>query len=263
MSNVTGPPRDVAAIPEGYAIVPHSVARNTALSVQARLLFVLIDGHIGKRKGFTIPQSTLAAEMNMTVRNVRRYVRELEQAGIITTTRTKNVAVSRVVNPSRKDTDVRSKRTQMSGRNRSNNLELTTAAQPTANPKPTALPSPVVVAEYLNEIHKATRVRIGTNTTVRTYLAAIVEQGITPADAGAIAAAYVAAHTDIRNPFGFVAGFVLPAIAAGERPERKPSMPTAPLMYMQRLAKEPCRHEDPLGEQACPLCRHDKAGAMA
>jgi AraC-like DNA-binding protein len=263
-SNVAPASVDVATIPTGYAIAPNTVMRDASLSTDARLLYVLVDSRLGKKRTQKIRLATLAADLGKSERTVRRIITELEQAGLIRTHRTGMALIFGRDNPSRRrDTRVHSDRTPVSTPKRSKSLELSTTAGQVSNPETPPQIHCDSAAEYLTEIRKATRVRLTDNATVRTHIAEIAGRGTSPIEAATMTAAYLAAHREkVHNPGGFIVTCILPAIAAGELAEQTPAV-NRPLTYLERVAAEPCRHGDPLGEQGCALCRHAKQGATA
>lgn len=233
MSKVTDTPHHGEVIPRGYSIVPHDVARDPSLSPIARLLYVLIDGHVGNKDGFQIKQETLAKELGVSVRTVRRYLKELEQAGWIHTRHTWRTALTRVENPAReapKRTPVSApKRTPVSASYRSNlERNKTTTARPTIKTEHTVQSAPVV-AEYLQMIKERTGVTIGLNSTVHKHITAIAGQGITPETSALEIDAYLSTHkATITNPAGFIVSVILPALAAGETEWNATKTPRAP-----------------------------------
>jgi hypothetical protein len=89
------------SIPSGFAQVPHTVARDTRLSVGARLLYVVLDGRAGRRGTCQVGQIVLAADLGVTDRTVRDLVAELVAAGLLDATRTRGTTIYRVHNMAR------------------------------------------------------------------------------------------------------------------------------------------------------------------
>ena len=266
-SNVAPDPHGRPDIPTGYAIVPHSVARDASLSAQARLLFVIIDGHCGSKSTQKLRLATLASELGASVSTVRRYLRELEDAGLVRTYRTGRALIVGRDNPARKRaTGERSDASPVNTRKRSNKRELTTTSRPSENVTPPASPVTVAAGEYLKEINHATGALIQPNQTVTAHLGAIAEQGRSPAELATLVAAELAANRGhVRNPGGFIVGIILPSIAAGAsltEPEPMTYLPPSPLdLHLAEQAA--CHHGTPGGASKCGLCRHATVGTAA
>ena len=71
-------------IPNGWAQVPHSVARDSTLSPQARLLWVILEGRQGQHTHARVSLKVLAADMGASKSSVKRWLIELTQAGLLT-----------------------------------------------------------------------------------------------------------------------------------------------------------------------------------
>jgi len=71
-------------IPNGWAQVPHSVARDSTLSPPARLLWVILEGRQGQHTHARVSLKVLAADMGASKSSVKRWLIELTQAGLLT-----------------------------------------------------------------------------------------------------------------------------------------------------------------------------------
>jgi hypothetical protein len=71
-------------IPNGWAKVPHSVARDSTLTMQARLLWVILEGRQGQHTHARVSLKVLAADMGASKSSVKRWLIELTQAGLLT-----------------------------------------------------------------------------------------------------------------------------------------------------------------------------------
>jgi DNA-binding transcriptional regulator PaaX len=74
-----------------FTIIFDDIAKDTRLTIQARLLYVILVSYRRKtanRKSFVFPgQERLAAELGLNTRSVRTYLSELEASGLIVITR--------------------------------------------------------------------------------------------------------------------------------------------------------------------------------
>ena len=75
-------------IPNGWAQVPHSVARDSTLSPPARLLWVILEGRQGQHTHARVGLKVLAADMGANSRSVKRWLVELTAAGLLSVKRT-------------------------------------------------------------------------------------------------------------------------------------------------------------------------------
>jgi hypothetical protein len=75
-------------IPDGWAQVPHSVARDSTVSPAARLLWVILEGRQGQRAHARVGLRVLAADMGADSRSVKRWLVELTAAGLLSIKRT-------------------------------------------------------------------------------------------------------------------------------------------------------------------------------
>lgn len=266
MPTVTHPADDATEIrPVGYAIVPSAVLRDPSLSRDARLLYAVLDGRAGTKGSVRVLLDTLAADLAASPASVRRYLAELKSAGLITTKVTGRSLAITVANGSRSVdkrprslTRDRSECSPVSALQSNNKREVTTSRAESEKPVPTI---PATAGDdggtrtYLAAVESATGHRLRPTTAVREHLASIRQQGVTPADLGTLTAAYLAAHgSNVESPAGWLAGFVLPAIADGQRPERRPAS-SSPTMYADVPTDRPCDHGEPRGESYCALCR--------
>lgn len=99
--------RRKARIPSGYAQLPHAIARDPRLTRSARLLWAVLRGRQqSNKRGIRVKQSTLAEDLGVTERTVRRLVAELVSAGLLTVIQTGRSASYVVHNVSRASTQM-------------------------------------------------------------------------------------------------------------------------------------------------------------
>lgn len=87
-----------------FAMPPHEVMRDPTLSVDAKVIWTLLDGHAGENYSTRVRQQTLAQEMGLgpsSLRRVKRAVAELVERGLLLVERTGRSNVYQVLNPSR------------------------------------------------------------------------------------------------------------------------------------------------------------------
>lgn len=87
--------------PDGWAKVPHSIARDNTISAQAFRLWVVLDGRQGQRSQARVGQTALASDLGVTTRTVKRLVAELVTAGYLAVKQTSRTAIYVVHNPAR------------------------------------------------------------------------------------------------------------------------------------------------------------------
>lgn len=92
------PHRDTRA---PFAMTPHEVARDPSLTLAARVLYTVLDGHAGEEYVTRVRQDTLARELGESLRTVQRALAELVSAGLLLVERTGRSNVYQVLNPSR------------------------------------------------------------------------------------------------------------------------------------------------------------------
>lgn len=232
------PPKNVP----GYAIAPNAVLRNDRLSRDARLLYVLLDGHAGKSGRVRVGDAVLAAELNASERSLYRWLAELQAADLITRKGTGRSAITLVHNGVR--TSSASARTDRAGTaeltpvaalQRSNSREVNNNnAGPVSAPVNDApAPTPATPAQplqpYLDAVRTAAAApSIAMNRKVKGELQKIASRGVRPEELGVEVAAWLAVReTDVVRVPGFTVGVILPAIAAGyEVPSAEPLLPT-------------------------------------
>jgi hypothetical protein len=101
-------------VPDGWAKVPHSIARDRTLSAQAFRLWVIFDGRQGQRPNARVGQKVLADDLGVSTRTIKRLVSELVEAGHLTVKQTSRTAIYVVHNPAR-DREQMSPREAMKG----------------------------------------------------------------------------------------------------------------------------------------------------
>lgn len=259
----------------GFSIAPSQVIRDATLSRDARLLYVLLDGRQGAAGRVRVLISTLAADLGASDKSVRRWLAELRDAGLIVTVSTGRSLLVRVANGSRLSTvEPRSVSRGRSDRSPATGQQSTNAREATSPDEQEPAPPPAPLAagddgsrdqDYLAAIEHATGHRLRPTTPVREHLAAMRRQEITPAAAAALAGAYLAAQDGrIRKPAAWLAGFVLAAVAAGDRPAEQPATPLPPsIAELEHLAASTCHHGTPGGAGRCALCRHAREQVAA
>lgn len=257
-----------------FAMTPVAVLRDNTLSRDARLLFAILDARQGQSGSARVRIATLCQDTGASDKSVRRWLDELRSAGLVATQQTGRSMAIYVSNASRTGRTVtrdRADRSPVTALQRHKNRD--TSSSPDDRP-PAPPPAPPDIddgphqeqpgerspgasdRDYLDEIVTATGHRLRPTTAVRQHLAAIRRSGTTPAETGAITAAYLAAHgSTVRHPASWLSAFVLDAIAHGQRPEQLAMQTYAPPSYMSQLAAEPCEHGEPRGAACCALCR--------
>lgn len=265
----------------GYAIAPNAVLRDARLSRDARLLYVLLDGHAGKSGRVRVGDATVAAELGASESSFYRWARELVAAGLITRKGTGRSAITTVHNgfrvgsssaptaaeqpaiPVTADSAELSPVTALQ-RSKSREVINSNGASPAEDrgaPARTATPAAAGPAEkLLDAVRAATGAPVEMNARVRRDLQTIAARGTTPDELAVEVAAWLAVKGEesIYRMAGFLVGVVLPSIARGqEAPAAEPQLATPMPPYAHELyAADPCQHGDPRGPSSCALCRH-------
>ena len=266
VASIVQPGARVSSHPAPFAVVPSAVLRDASLSLQARALYAILDDRQGASGSVRVRIATLCQDTGASDKSVRRWLDELRAAGLVATQQTGRSMAVYVSNASRTGRTVirdRADRSPVTGLQRSNSLVPTSS--PDDRPQ-VQLPAQIDTSDdeqiehrdiqYLAAIESSTGHRLRPTTAVRRHLAAIRRAGTTPAETGAISAAYLAAHgSSVRHPASWLAAFVLDAIAHGQRPQQL-TLTFTPPSYMSQLAAEPCEHGEPRGAAYCALCRH-------
>jgi hypothetical protein len=263
-----------AEVGHHFAVVPAEVLKDPAISDAAARLYGVLDSRITGTGSQRIRQDTLAADLGWSPSKVKRAMSELVKAGYVLQTRTSRSSRLSVVNPVRyRRRSVKSERADRSDMtppqinkssiNNNNNSEQ--GQDRSSAPKVTP-----AAGRFLDEINKATGVRLAPTRALLEKLETVSNKGLSPADVAALSAAHVSAHGDrIRNMEGFVAGFVLDALVAGNppvssMPKAAPvPVPSGPQTYMQQVVDEPCSHGEPRGSSYCAICRHESSHLQA
>lgn len=68
---------------DGFSILPNVILKNTKLSVNARFLLLAMRMYAWQEESCWPGQASLAALMNMSERNLRTYIKELCEAGLL------------------------------------------------------------------------------------------------------------------------------------------------------------------------------------
>lgn len=256
----------------GYAVAPNAVLRDARLSRDARLLYVVLDGHAGKSGRVRVGDAVVAAELGVSERSLYRYLAELVEVGLVSRKGTGRSAITTVHNSVRlasksrtSDSPVTAELTQVAALQRSKSLEVNSSigagtAERSGAPAPTA-PSAAggPAEELLSAVKEATGAPVEMNPRVRRDLLKIAARGITPPELAVEVAAWMAVkEADVIRPAGFIVGVVLPAIAQGsEVPSAEPLLTTpTPPAIRELYSADPCQHGDPRGPSSCALCRH-------
>lgn len=237
----------------GYAIAPNAVLRDARLSRDARLLYVLLDGHAGANGRVRVGDATVAAELNASESSFYRWSKELQDAGLITRKGTGRSAITIVHNGSRLKSSMPAEKPQqtlsaatadspelsrVTALQRSNSLEENnnrgaSPAEGGAAPAPTETPAAGGHAEelLLDAVRAATGAPVEMTRPVRRHLQSVAARGTTPNELAVEVAAWLAVkgEENIYRLAGFIAGVVLPSIASGApTPLPEPTI-TAPM----------------------------------
>lgn len=264
----------------GYAIAPNAVIRDARLSRDARLLYVLLDGHAGKSGRVRVGDAVLAAELGVSERTLYRYLDELKEAQLITRKGTGRSAITTVANGIRTGGSSKARTVSpdtaelspVSPLQRSSSREVINSKGPghaegSKAPAPTARPAAGSHAEkLLYAVREASGAPVDMVPRVRRDLEKIAARGIQPAELAVEVAAWMAVkEADVIRPAGFIVGVVLPAIARGsEVPSAEPLLQTpTPPSIRELYSADPCQHGDPRGASSCALCRHATKGVPA
>lgn len=231
-------PNTARSIPNGYAIVPHAVARDASLSISARMLYLLLDGRQGSSDGTRVRIETLAADMGVSVSTVKRCLRELRQAGLVESQITGRSLMLIIHNTARKrvtaDPDrgtsgpsagspVTSLQRSNQEKNNQSRNNPSTRLSPGSHGRTDRDPMLVSLAAanpllpaYVDAIASATGLPLKPTNDVLQKVQKIAFRGMTPAAAGEAAHGQMIVASgmrDIRNPVAFLAKTVLDALA--------------------------------------------------
>lgn len=267
-----------ATTPTNYAIVPIHILRDPHLSDAAVRLYGALDGRLTEVNSQRIRQDTLAADLGWSVQKVKRTIKELMAVGLIEGARTSRSSRYKVKNTARRPVDnlesevslvIPQEKCSATGDTaevslvippqiinsliiKNNNIA---AGQPLASASVGAEKKPKT-ADCLAAIKAATGITVDCNKTVIAKLGKIKALGITPADLGALVAAYLAVAGELTNPAGYVAAHVLEQIAAGNRPP-KPTAAPKHLSPSEIANAQRCGHGEIVGR--CAICRSNSA----
>lgn len=101
------------SVPDGWAKVPHSIARDSTLTPLARLLWVILESRQGQRSQARVGQTVLANDLGVSSRTAQRALAELVSAGLVSTKQTGRTSIYVVHNPARDTTQMTSQSSQM------------------------------------------------------------------------------------------------------------------------------------------------------
>lgn len=87
---------------EFFSMVPHSVIRDTRLSLCARVLYGTLDGRIGQKGGQRVTRKLLASDLGVSVGSIKRALNELVEAGLLIRHTTGRSNLYELKNPSRR-----------------------------------------------------------------------------------------------------------------------------------------------------------------
>lgn len=71
--------------PDEFAMPPVAVMRDATLSLQARMLYVLLDARQGQSGSVRVRIATLCQDTGASDKSVRRWLDELRDAGLVAT----------------------------------------------------------------------------------------------------------------------------------------------------------------------------------
>lgn len=97
----TDPALDSESRPRTFAMVPRDLARDSSLSLQARMLYVILDDRQGQRATVRVGLRALMEDTGASESTVRRLIAELVQAGRISRTTTGRTSIYTVHNTAR------------------------------------------------------------------------------------------------------------------------------------------------------------------
>lgn len=87
--------------PDGWAKVPHSIARDSTLTPQARLLWVILESRQGQRSHTRVGRNVLATDLGVSLSTTKRALAELIAAGLVTSKQTGRTSIYVVHNTAR------------------------------------------------------------------------------------------------------------------------------------------------------------------
>ena len=266
---------DTANVP-GFAVVPNAVLRDGRFDAWTRLLYAVLDGRgASKAGGIRVGLATLAADLGASESTVKRSAEALEDAGWLDRRRTGRTSAWRLRNGIRMASqakadqavlDLRPVTADPSDRSPVTSLQRSTRedynnngepAQPAARSKAAAAADPV--EDYRLAVNQATGVSLSMTRALERTLRKISAAGIPAAEAGLLAAAWVAAQEHkIESKSHYLCGVILPALAEGVGlPEHEPQAkaPTVP-SYREMTQAARCTHGAEAGR--CALCRREE-----
>lgn len=85
--------------PKGFSQDPHTVTRDSSVSIPARLLWVILNGRQGQNPSVRVGLKPLAIDLGVSTRSVMTYLQELQKAQLLTIKRTGRTNFYSVIKP--------------------------------------------------------------------------------------------------------------------------------------------------------------------
>jgi DNA-binding transcriptional ArsR family regulator len=86
---------------QNFSIIPHALVRDPKVTPLAKVVFLALDARIGQKHSQRVLEKTLAQDLNLSLRSLQRALKELRDAGFLTTYRTGRSNRYQLINPSR------------------------------------------------------------------------------------------------------------------------------------------------------------------
>jgi len=209
-------------------MAPQSVIEDATLSVNARLLFIILDARAGSRRVVSVRVEVLAVALGKSAATTKRALEELEARGLLQRSRTLGTSRTVVHNPARAPrgrrlTSAPAYGSPMSRRSSKNDLSKKQQQQPAASEG-----SAIEARELLGRIIEATGTPIKPTAVLMRTLREAVASGRAD-DMPIMATAWLATVAgNVGNPAGYLAGYILPALAEGRRGPQNSKSERAP-----------------------------------
>jgi DNA-binding transcriptional regulator YhcF (GntR family) len=259
---------------ENFSIIPHSVIRSHELSAYSKVIFCALDARIGQKASQRVLQKTLAEDLGLSLKTIKRALQELIEAGLLVRHITGRSNRYELINASRNKGVFSDRSAQgISDRSEVSSLQINNSLINKQNTEPEKEGLKAVAVDEVKENFEKTALKVITaetgvflqsNAKTRETCSRAERLGENPHTYGKKVAQHFLGEKSrktIRSDSGFLIGVSMKAILEGDTPKEvlnQVPTPIPPRFNSQEFLT--CEHGGeagllPNGLARCPSCR--------
>jgi len=245
---------------QNFSIIPHSLVRDPKISPLAKVVFLALDARIGQKHSQRVLEKTLAQDLDLSLSTLKRALKELREAGFLTTYRTGRSNRYELINPSRVKSDTSDRSNMTSPQINNSLINNQYSGDDVGEDNFEKIVLKVITAE--------TKVYLQQNPKTKALCLKAQRLGENPHSyAGKVSLHFLQEKKKrlIRRDAGFIVSVSMKAILENDDPIIKERETPIPQKYHSNEPLKLCTKHPDFGslENACPLCRQEKENKVS